>query len=316
MVKLILLLVGVLCLGGCSSEPAYKGQPRLVVSNYNYQGAPVQVGLEHIPEKALVCGEGGVETLIALGAQSHIKAALIRDKAFLKRHQDKLNHAAIYSHPLGAEEALHLQPDFILGWRRYFSPKALGDTVNWHRRGIPAYIQDASGPIPALGPFPPCTIASEKNFIKNMGKIFAKEKEAQQLITAIDNTLDQYKQAQGPSVLVVEFLGRSIEVFGRELLAGDIITRLGGRLIETDQPFISKETLVNLRPQVIILVYHGQEQEKQLALAQMQQHLYRHLPAVQQQRLYPIEYNHLVAPGSGVKKTIELLGRALYTASM
>ena len=52
--------------------------------------------------------------------------------------------------------------------------------------------------VPAVDPFPPCTVDSEMNFIRNMGAIFDKEETAAQVIDEIESVLRELqKKAKG-----------------------------------------------------------------------------------------------------------------------
>lgn len=283
------------------------------VSNYNFYGEKHEVGLKAEPKKVIVCGNSGIDTLIALGVADKIKAAVLTDLTEKEKYQNLLPQVPIYVQPLSLEKVTEMQPDFILGWRRFFGKNGLEDTSKWIAKGIPAYIQDASGPIPAKGNFPKSTIASEKNFIRNMGIVFNKQQKAEQYIKKIDALLQQKQNflMQDKQILIVEFINGNIEVFGNDLLIGDIVKEFGGNIIEYSAPFVSQEEIINTAPDVIFVVYHGDEQAQQQALKNLDNPLYQHLCAVKTGKVYPLNYRLAVAPGINVIQTMNYIAECL-----
>lgn len=317
MVKKLLSIVFVcLCLlcSACGlQDAAGKSDGVTSVVNYNFFGEPINVKVKQAPQKILVCGNSGAKTLLALGAGEQITAVVLTDAGEREALQKQLPQAKIYTQPLQLEAATLLAPDFILGWRRYFADNQLGDTTSWIAKGVPAYIQDASGPIPAKGKFPACTIASEQKFIRNMGLVTGRTQQAEALLQQIDTELQVKTAIRPQKVLFVEFLGGNIEVFGDDLLSGDIVRHYGSSLISYSAPFISQEELMNMPAEKIFVVYHGGEVQKNSALAQLANPLYQHIPAVQQAKIYPINYNEIVAPGCNLVQTLRYIRQCLET---
>lgn len=315
MVKKLLSIVFVcLCLlcSACGlQDAAGKSDGVTSVANYNFFGEPINVKVKQAPQKILVCGNSGAKTLLALGAGEQITAVVLTDAGEREALQKQLPQAKIYTQPLQLEAATLLAPDFILGWRRYFADNQLGDTTNWIAKGVPAYIQDASGPIPAKGKFPACTIASEQKFIRNMGLVTGRTQQAEALLQQINTELQVKTAIRPQKVLFVEFLGGNIEVFGDDLLSGDIVRYYGSSLITYSAPFISQEELMNMPAEKIFVVYHGDEVQKNSALAQLANPLYQHIPAVQQGKIYPINYNEIVAPGCNLVQTLRYIRQSL-----
>ena len=312
--KLLSIIFACLCLlcSACGPQDAAgKSVGVTSVANYNFFGEPINVKVKQAPQKILVCGNSGAKTLLALGAGEQITAVVLTDAGEREALQKQLPQAKIYTQPLQLEAATLLAPDFILGWRRYFADNQLGDTTSWIAKGIPAYIQDASGPIPAKGNFPACTIASEQQFIRNMGLLLDKQQKAEELLREIDVELQVKKPLKPQKVLFVEFLGGNIEVFGNDLLSGDIVRHFGSSLISYSAPFISQEELMNMPAEKIFVVYHGGEVQKNSALAQLANPLYQHIPAVQQGKIYPINYKEIVAPGCNLVQTLRYIRQCL-----
>lgn len=313
LLSIIFVCICLLCSACGSQDAAGKSDSVTSVVNYNFFGEPINVKVKQAPQKILVCGNSGAKTLLALGAGEQITAVVLTDAGEREALQKQLPQAKIYTQPLQLEAATLLAPDFILGWRRYFADNQLGDTTSWIAKGVPAYIQDASGPIPAKGKFPECTIASEQKFIRNMGLVTGRTQQAEALLQQIDTELQVKTAIRPQKVLFVEFLGGNIEVFGDDLLSGDIVRHYGSSLISYSAPFISQEELMNMPAEKIFVVYHGGEVQKNSALVQLANPLYQHIPAVQQGKIYPINYNEIVAPGCNLVQTLRYIRQCLET---
>lgn len=313
LLSIIFVCLCLLCSACGPQDAAGKSDSVTSVANYNFFGEPINVKVKQAPQKILVCGNSGAKTLLTLGAGEQITAVVLTDAGEREALQKQLPQAKIYTQPLQLEAATLLAPDFILGWRRYFADNQLGDTTNWIAKGVPAYIQDASGPIPAKGKFPACTIASEQKFIRNMGLVTGRTQQAEALLQQIDTELQVKTAIRPQKVLFVEFLGGNIEVFGNDLLSGDIVRHFGSSLITYSAPFISQEELMTMEAEKIFVVYHGDEVQKNSALAQLANPLYQHIPAVQQAKIYPINYNEIVAPGCNLVQTLRYIRQCLET---
>lgn len=316
-----ILLVSMLALGllvhsGCgrNDKKSSTTEEKLTIQNYSYSGAAHKLVFTAKPKRVVVAGNSTLDTLIAFGEQDSIVAAVLSEKTQEEYYKKLLPKTEVRDQALSKEALIAYKPDFIVGWRRYFSDKQMGNTSFWSDRGVPAYIQEASGPIPSLEGFPPCTIDSEKTFINNMGKVFHKDQKAAELVKEIDDELAKvpYNTGRKPRVLVVEFLGKRIEVFGPRLLSGDIVKALGGELVAYEQPFISREELIFLEADVIFVVHHGQEQLRELALKEMYNPIYSNISAVKNKRVYPLVYRQIVAPTVKLKDTISYIRKKLY----
>jgi len=308
---LVCALVSIL---GCGHSDQKVQQEGCKIENYTFNAEPHMLTFKAKPQRIVVASNSALDTLIAFGEQENILAAIMTERLDEQYYRKLLPKTEIFIYPMSKETLLQYRPDFILGWRRFFSDKQLGNTTFWDSRSVPAYIQEASGPIPALDKFPPCTIESEKRFIRNMGKIYRKDAQAEALVTEIDKEIQKASKFSNtkPKVLVVEFMGKRIEVFGSKLLSGDIVKALGGELVAYDQPFISKEELVLLQADIIFVVHHGKNELKELALKEMQSPIYKNIKAVREQRIYPLAYKEIVAPAVKLKDTISYMRECIY----
>lgn len=312
-----IILLFVFIISGCRFLPDTSEQNTdkltKTIENFNFDGTKRSFSVEHVPENIIVCGNNAADTLIAFGEGSKISTLILTNTYDKEKYTKALPQAKIYTTSISQEAAIELKPDFILAQRRFFDDKVLGSNMFWSNNGVMTYIQDASGPIPSLGNFPKCTIESEKNFISNMGKIFGKEDIANKLnkeierVMATENNIDTLH----PRVLVVEFINGNIEVFGKNLLSGDIITKLGGDVIDYGYPFISLEKLIQSEADIVFVVYHGKDIEKNIALRKMNDPIFHNIKAVREGNIYPLNYNSIVATGVNTVKTINYIKEKL-----
>lgn len=284
------------------------------IENFNFDGTRRIFSADYIPQNIIVCGNNAADTLMAFGESSKIAMLILTNTYDKESYVIKLPQAKIFNASISQEAAIEAKPDFILAQRRFFDDKVLGNNIFWANNGVMTYIQDASGPVPSLGNFPKCTVESEKNFISNMGKIFRKEDVAEFINKDIDAAINmEHKTGQKrPKVLVVEFINENIEVFGKKLLSGDIIKKLGGDIVDYGYPFISLEKLIQTEADIVFVVYHGKDKEKNLALNKMDNPIFSDIKAVRNGKIYPINYNAIVAPGVHTADTIRYIRDILY----
>lgn len=322
MIQAALLCCGLLFFAGCGSIQSSSLQTKMsgttVINNFDFDGRATQIQVQGVPERVIVARPEILDALMALHAENYICAAYItRDKIDqIPELQKKMPKAVFYTSEMDRETALMMHPDFILGWRMSFRKGALGDTAFWRERNIPVYIEENSGPIPAVDPFPPSTVETEIRFIQNMGRLFQKEEEADDIVRDIQSALDEgiakAREVPARRVITIEFMRDKIEVFGEKLLSGNIIQKLGSRNIQFDTPFISREELRMCGADTMFIVYHGDEQAGANALAQIQVPEFRDIPAVKNGRVFLLPYRNVCASHVHTAQTIRGISNGLY----
>lgn len=284
-----------------------------IIENFTYNGEKRRLTVLGVPKKAVVCGNSAADTLLALGAESCVDTIVLTEPIDPEKYKNLFPKAKIEVRPPSKEALLSLKPDFIVGPRRFFSDKVMGSPAFWDSRKVAAYIQEGSGPIPTLANFPPCTIESEKQFIRNMGIIFNKEDIAEKYINGIDEELKKGKtKLTRPRVLAVEFMARQIECFGKVLLIGNIVENLNGEIISFEHPFISKEDLFFIDADIVFVIYHGGKAEEEIALKNAKESPLNRLPAVREGRLYSVYYPDIVGPAINLVDTIKYVRSKMY----
>lgn len=310
----LFLVIGMLVLlTGCGVKETIKSEAQtLKIENFSFTGEKRIVEFHKIPERVVVCGNSAASTIKALGASTSIHTIILTEPREAELYKKEFPGAQLELRPLSQEALLALRPDLIIAPRRFFSNKVLGSPEFWAQRKIPAYIQEASGPIPSLKGFPPCTLESEKSFITNMGKIFHKDAQANALKEQIAAVFKEAKKPKAkPVVLAIEFMGKNIELFGKPLLIGNIVESLGGEIVDLGHPFLSQEELYVLKADVVFVIYHGGKQEEELALKQVKNSAVGRMPAVQAGKIYPLNYSSIVCPGVKVIDTLKYVNSKL-----
>lgn len=315
--SIILLLIIFWGISGCKKQTKFVDSGKIEyikVENFKFNGEPNILNFADIPKRVIVCGNSAIDTLIYLGVGDSIITAVITENIDITDYRNKLPNAEIFVRPISQEYAVLMQPDFIIGQRRFFSEKLLGGPSFWGNKKVPAYIQEASGPIPSLRGFPPCTIESEKRFLINMGAIFRKEKEVKKFIDDIDNEIkvNLNNNTNKPKVLVIEFMGKNIELFGKALLSGNIVEALDAEIIDLGYPFINIEDLMFMDADVIFVVYHGNEKNKEFAMKKINNHIFNRMKAVRNGKVYPLQYQQIVAPAIHTVDTIKAIRQGIY----
>lgn len=319
-----IVVVGIALLSGCGGKTekmegseTFLSKPVSIV-NFTFDGSPSQLTFSKVPQRVIVTRPEILDVLICLGVSDKVVAASfpMNTKDRIPYYKEKIPHAVIVEGELDKETALIQNPDFIIGWRMSFRNGALGDVSFWKEKNIPVYIEENSGPVPSVDPFPPSTVDGEMNFIRNMGMIFNKEEKAVQVINEIESILKELQEkAKGKRpvrVLTVEFMGDKIEVFGDKLLSGDIIKRLGSFNINYEVPFISAEELREADPEVVFLIYHGGDTDREFAKGYFKEAPLFHLRAVQTKRIYPLEYRYICAANVKTGESIKAIYKGLY----
>lgn len=232
------------------------GHYPVTITNYNYAGDEVSYTYEKAPERVVAVYQGSIETMIALGLEDHVVASYGLDNEVKEEWQAGfagMNYQEDVFAP-DKETMTLLQPDMILSWGSLFSEKNLGDVTGWNQKGVATYINSNT-----RGGGRPRTLENEYTDILNLGRIFAVEDKAEALVeemrSSVEATLSQAQGQSSQTVAVVEPIGGGMTNYGADTLAGDMVTQLGGTLVNPDGGEMSKEELVQSDPDVIFVVY-------------------------------------------------------------
>ena len=302
-----------------SQAQSVPGYP-VAVEQYNSRQELQEFVYNNPPRRVVAVWQNSIETLIALGEGEHIIAAIgIPDKKYLREdYRDAYTTIAYKSDRVpDLETALMMNLDFILGWYSTFGPKYLRGTDFWRERGINTYIAESSIPTSVRGKGH--TLDEEYRYIADMGRIFGKNEQAQQMIQGVQNHIARVRayashHRMHPKALVLEWMGKEIRVYGQDTLAGQMVQSVDGELLAADLDRIGAEEMRVLDPDAIFLVVtetlYGSE-------GMIMQRLYDHpalknMRCVKERRVYTLPLNAVYSPGVRLQDGVELIAAGLY----
>lgn len=300
-----------------TSAPESSHYP-VTITNYNYAGEPVTYTYTQAPQRVVAVYQGSIESMIALGLEDHVVASYGLDNEVKAEWQEgfaQMNYQADVFAP-DKETVTLLQPDLILSWGSLFSEKNLGDTAAWNAKGVGTYMNSNTCPGGSR------TLENEYTDLLNLGKIFDVEDRAEALVAEmrqeIESTLQAVEGRPAVRTAVVEPIGGTVTNYGANTLAGDMVTQLGGQLVQPEGSEMSKEALVTADPEVIFVVYmaySGEDPETVMAsqlAAITEDPALASLSAVQNGRVYPVMLGDIYAAGPRTVDGIRTIAAGLY----
>lgn len=282
------------------------------VSTVDSQRKNVELGFSKVPQKVIANRIYVAETLIALGVEKNILAVNYQNtdryKEYLPQYKEQAdNLRRITFDNLTMEEAVSLQPDFIIGWLTTFDSKGLGTTDFWNKRGVNTYINTTSNGLTKHE-----TIEAQEKFILDMGKIFQKEAESKELVdnieTAIKTTINS--KSKYKRVLVLENEGRGFRNYDSDTLAGNMVERLNGQIVSQGR-VLSYEEVIKINPEAIFLVYFNKDRLIQLKQIYSIPAL-NSVNAIKNKRVYPIRLDYIYTPGVRIVEGLKIMRKGLY----
>lgn len=316
------------CGGGEKAEaPAVKQQTNTTgypveISNYNSQGQPVTTVYDHPPKRIIALWQNSIETLLQLGAKDSIIAAIgIDDVRHLTEEDQKLFETLPYTSPrtTGQEQAVEMNPDFILGWLFDFTGKAnsVGTWSFWHQRNVPVYMTLTNNADFAETH----TVEDELRYIKDVGAIVGKTERADEIIASIEARLKE-GEAKGkqlpyrPKVLIVSSLQKGLYIYTPRTLAGNIATRLGGDVIGKEventgnSEILSYESLLYENPD-ILFVQSAPERDELVLKSVYDNEKLSATNAVKNRRVYTVPFYTIRCPAVRVTDAIDIFEKGL-----
>lgn len=310
-----------------------KQQPKPTISlHYNgFFPHPVHYSFKQQPKRVIVLRPEIADTLIRLGVGDCIIAAYISperrvDIPFYKKYMPK---AQILYRDLTREQAILMEPDFIIGWNGGFDFKRLGSTDYWNGRNVATYVEENSGAMPDPYPpfkkkhYPPFSVDNEIQFIRNMGVLFHKEEIAEQEVAKITTALAQVTKLakeKGPrEVLTMQFRRGQVEVLGNKTLSGDIIRKMGCTNFDYEGLLMPLENflMTDVESFIVIYDYVGGPSSLKNQLEMLHKKPYDEMSAVKNKRLGAMQYfDGLIATNVHTADTIWEIYRAIYEPSL
>ena len=283
------------------------------------EGEALETVYEKAPEKVLAVYQGCIETLLALGLEDHIAAAAGLDNEVPEDQKaafDTLNYLDEFTPSL--ETVTMLDPDMIFSWGSYFGEKTLGNASDWVAKGVNTYINSNT-----KGDGSDRILENEYTDILNMGIIFDVQDKAEAIVDDMKNTiasvLEQTESIEErPRVMILEFLGDSITNYGTSSLGGDMVTQLGGILVNEEYTSIGQEDVITANPDVIFIVYMPYSGDDPATVEQenmdklLTNEVYQSLDAIKNDRVYPIMLSEMYASATRTKDGIVTFAEGMY----
>lgn len=226
----------------------------VTITTHNYSKEPVEITFDKEPEKVVAIYQNSVETMLALGLEDKIVAAAGLDHDVKDEYKEAFSKVNYLEEFTPSKETIIMEKsDFILGWYSLFDDKRLGDIDYWNESGVNTYISLNSGVAEER------TIENEINDILNLGKIFNVEDKAQAIVDEITSTVNEVSSKvsneEKQSAMVIEFYDDEIYTYGIKTLAGDMVTKLGAAVLNSEGGNIGAKDLIKLNPDCIFVSY-------------------------------------------------------------
>ncbi|MDO4720154.1 MAG: ABC transporter substrate-binding protein [Peptostreptococcaceae bacterium] len=282
------------------------------ITTYNFAKEPVELTFEKAPEKVVAIYQSPIETMLALGLEDRVVAAVMLDDPVKDEYKAAFEKITYFENRPSKEEVLAMEPDFLLSWSSLFSEKNYGDIGFWNERGTNTYIWQNAGLKK------PNTLENEYQDILNIGKIFDVEEKA---IAIVDNMKEEIEKAkkyvEGKEkvrtvILEVEKEGQ-YRIYGLDSIGGDIASQVGADLIAKENATIGKEELVELNPDVIFSVYYGDSIVRDQAVDSIvKDKALESISAVEKGRVHPIVLSEVYASGVRTMDGIRTIIAGIY----
>jgi len=287
----------------------------IVVNTYDASGAPVRTTFQRAPQRIIVDEVNALETLLILGQGERIVGAALSTSgvsyARLQREypEEFAKVAPVIQNAIGREQAVALQPDFILAWKASFTPRWYGSTSWWQERGVNTYVIATANHV-----LKDATVEDECRFIDDMGRIFDRKEQTDALLRDIRAELHvdeaTMRGREQQTVLVVEVGERDILNYDEGWVVGDMVRRLGGRIPLTSK-YIGEEELISCDPDVIFVAYND-AYGKQFAENFFRAVRFNSLRAVQNNRIHFVPVEYVYTPAFKLLEGIRAIRRGLY----
>ncbi|MDO4178602.1 MAG: ABC transporter substrate-binding protein [Phascolarctobacterium sp.] len=333
--RTIIFFILVLFLSGCSIANNYDALDRkkyddrtndacFTVRNYGSDLKEHDYIYRKHPGKILALWQNSIETLIALGVEDKIIACggLGNENYLKKEHRQAYQSIKVKSRQVfSQEQVLLMQPEFILGWFFDFSGKgrSIGTTDFWEKRGTNIYMNLMNG-----AEFKSVhTLDDEIKYIRDVGKIVAKEEKAQAIISSmerkINDTKAKLKNKKPLRVLIVSSFMKNISIYTPRTLPGNIVTMLGAETLGKEfervgeDEFISYEEILMMNPDVIF--FSSAPERDKLILQRLQNHpVMRKLRCVKNNNYYTIPFYTIRSPGVRVVDAVDIFADGISKA--
>lgn len=322
----VLILCLLLCVG-CGpqqvtvedhqSTPAHiELHPPVTVESFVRRGEPFESTYTAVPERVVAMWQNSIETIIALGEGNRIVAGMgIPDRKYVspeyREAYDKIPYKDLKYANL--ESVLMMKPDLLVGWKSTFTNKMLQTPTFWQARQANVYIAESS-----LGAQSALTMDMEYKYIRDLGRIFNCNMEAERLIQEMQQsvayTVAQTAHEKSPKALFIEVQGKHFRLYGHKTLAGNIGDSLHADVIDTETPTISMEDIIEQNPDVIFLIVSDGEYSQADVIMNyvLTQPGLQGVNALRNKRVHFLPLLAVYSPGIRLSDGIDIVSHGLY----
>lgn len=299
-----------------STPPHIELHPPVTIESYVQHGQPFESTYTEVPDRVVAMWQNSIETIIALGEGDRIVAGMgIPNRKYVRPEYreayDKIPYKDMQYANL--ESVLMMKPDLLVGWRSTFTNKGLRPPAFWQARHANVYIAESS-----LGAQSALTMDMEYQYIRDLGRIFHRDVEAERLISdmqqSVNYTVAQTAHEKPPKALFVELEGKHFRLYGHKTLAGNIGDTLHADVIDTDTPSISMEDVVEQNPDVIFLIVSDGEYSQADTLMNyvLEQPALQGVNALRNKRVHFLPLLAVYSPGIRLSDGIDIVSHGLY----
>ena len=327
MIRFSVLILCLLICVGCGpqqvtvedhqSTPAHiKLQPPVTIESFVRRGETFESTYTAVPERVVAMWQNSIETIIALGEGDRIVAGMgIPDRKYVRPEYraayDKIPYKDLKYANL--ESVLMMKPDLLVGWKSTFTNKMLQTPTFWQARQANVYIAESS-----LGAQSALTMDMEYKYIRDLGRIFNRNMEAERLIQEMQQsvayTVAQTAHEKPPKALFIEVEGKHFRLYGHKTLAGNIGDSLHADVIDTETPSISMEDVVEQNPDVIFLIVSDGEYSQADVIMNyvLTQPGLQGVNALRNKRVHFLPLLAVYSPGIRLSDGIDIVSHGLY----
>lgn len=327
MIRFSVLILCLLICVGCGpqqvtvedhqSTPAHiELQPPVTIESFVRRGEPFESTYTAVPERVVAMWQNSIETIIALGEGDRIVAGMgIPDRKYVRPEYREAYDTIPYKDLKYAnlESVLMMKPDLLVGWKSTFTNKMLQTPTFWQARQANVYIAESS-----LGAQSALTMDMEYKYIRDLGRIFNRNMEAERLIQEMQQsvayTVAQTANEKSPKALFIEVEGKHFRLYGHKTLAGNIGDSLHADVIDTETPSISMEDVVEQNPDVIFLIVSDGEYSQADVIMNyvLMQPGLQGVNALRNKRVHFLPLLAVYSPGIRLSDGIDIVSHGLY----
>ncbi|WP_077610375.1 ABC transporter substrate-binding protein [Clostridium sp. Marseille-P2415] len=286
---------------------------------YDADGTGHEQTVEKAPQKVITNNQTSTELLLKLGLGDRIIATVLKDNPTTDELAAAYDAIPILAdkRDISKEKVVGMEPDIVVGRVKSFTPETLGSVSDLNDMGIAAYTQEATRMDQDV------TMESILDDIRNIGKIFEKEDQAEEmakeLTSRLTETEDRLRSLEGEPLKVLLMVNYQDGTFGgygnNASLQKDLLRRLHAvNVLEKGGSALSAENLISMDPDVIVYVKgtHNEENDRNAMEAMLSNEVIQSVKAIQNQKIITVEYNELMGGGYRTFDCMETLADFLY----